>query len=40
MMIESMPDKIVCYRGVRTQCPKTSAADHAETQFHKNFVRH
>ena len=33
MMFESIPDKIVCYRGVRIQCPKTSAADHAGGQF-------
>ena len=40
MMFESVPDKIVCYHGVRRQCPKTSAADHAGAQFHRNFVRH
>ena len=33
MMFESVPDKIVCYHGVRIQCPKTSAADHAGHNF-------
>ena len=40
MMFESIPDKIVCYRGVRIPCLKTSAADHAGAQFHRNCVRH
>ena len=40
MMFKSIPDKIVCYRGVCIQCTKTSAADHAGAQFHRNFMRH
>ena len=40
MMFKSVPDKIVCYHGVRIQCPKTSAADHAGAQFYRNCVRH
>ena len=40
MMFESIPDKIVCYRGVRIQCPKTSTTDHAGAQFHRNSLSH
>ena len=37
MMFESIPDKSVCYRGVRIQCPKTSAADHVGHNFIGNL---
>ena len=39
MRFASIPEKIVCYRGVRIHFPNTSSAGHAGAQFHRNLVR-